>query len=174
MGCTSLICRYAAPFHSCKYRWLHAPATNCTGTSRSPVSGDLLVFWAAVNIAARHRLERRQRHLGLPGADARTADLDLAPAEHDGTPCGARASAVALHLMLVARPTDGGPIFLEHGLQHFHARSHHELGQLRPRVNQQIDEGQVAGFRFLGLVAGVDCARLLRHGGSFVAAFAAV
>ena len=76
--------------------------------------------------------------------------------------------------MLVARSTDGGPIFFEHGLQHFHARSHHELGQFGARVNQQIDQWQVTGFRSLGLVAGVDCARLLRHGGSFVAAFAAV
>ena len=30
-----------------------APATNCTGKRRSPVSGDLFVCWAAVNIAAR-------------------------------------------------------------------------------------------------------------------------
>jgi len=42
-----------APCHNCRYRWLHAPATNCIGTKRSPVSGDLFVFWAAANIEAR-------------------------------------------------------------------------------------------------------------------------
>ena len=43
---------YAAAQQSRRYSRLQAPATNCTGTRRSPISGDLLVFWAAVNIAA--------------------------------------------------------------------------------------------------------------------------
>jgi hypothetical protein len=44
---------HAAPLHSCKYRWLHAPATIDTCSERSPVSGDLFAFVAALNIAAR-------------------------------------------------------------------------------------------------------------------------
>src|SRR6185436_6546566 len=44
---------HAAPLHSCKYRWLHAPATISTRSERSPVLGDLFAFWAAPSIAAR-------------------------------------------------------------------------------------------------------------------------
>ena len=43
-GLLSLGGPYAAPRHSCKYRWLHAPATITNCTSRSPVSGDLVAF----------------------------------------------------------------------------------------------------------------------------------
>jgi hypothetical protein len=31
----ALLLAHAAPLHSCKYRWLHAPATSCTGILRS-------------------------------------------------------------------------------------------------------------------------------------------
>jgi hypothetical protein len=68
--------------------------------------------------------------------------------------------------MLVAPAADRGPILFKHRFQHFQARSNHELGQLGARVNQQIDQRQMPGFRFLCLRNGVDCARLL-HGGSF-------
>jgi hypothetical protein len=44
---------YAAPLHSCKYRWLHAPATIDTCSRKSPVSGDLFAFVAADSMAAR-------------------------------------------------------------------------------------------------------------------------
>lgn len=44
---------YAAARHSCKYRRLHAPATTSTCSERSPVSGDLFAFVAALSIAAR-------------------------------------------------------------------------------------------------------------------------
>src|SRR5439155_8711968 len=53
-------------------RWAHnpkvagsnpAPATICTGMERSPVSGDLFVCWATVNIAARLPLSSIQSWL---------------------------------------------------------------------------------------------------------------
>lgn len=47
---------YVEAQENAKFSGLHAPATNCTGTRRSPVSGDLFVFWAAANIAARFPL----------------------------------------------------------------------------------------------------------------------
>jgi hypothetical protein len=43
---------HAAPLHGCKYRWLHAPATNFIWTKRPPVSGDLLLSLAALSIPA--------------------------------------------------------------------------------------------------------------------------
>jgi hypothetical protein len=44
---------HAAPLHSCKYRWLHAPATKDTCDERSSDSGDLFVCTVAPSMAAR-------------------------------------------------------------------------------------------------------------------------
>src|SRR5262245_50976363 len=44
---------HAAAQQSCRYNLLRAPATISTCSERSPVSGDLFVFVAALNIAAR-------------------------------------------------------------------------------------------------------------------------
>ena len=91
-----------------------------------------------------HGLERRQRHLLLPSADTGPTDLDLAPAQDDGTGRRARATGCALGLVRVPRPADRDPILFEHGLEDLHPRSHDELGQLRARVDQQIDQRQVS------------------------------
>jgi hypothetical protein len=44
------VVNYAAPLHSCKYRWLQAPATNFVWTKRSPVCGDLLLSLAGMSL----------------------------------------------------------------------------------------------------------------------------
>jgi hypothetical protein len=66
----------------------------------------------------------RQRHLGLPGADARTADLDLAPTQDDGTRRRARATGFALGPVRVPRSADRDPILFEHGLEDLPWESH--------------------------------------------------
>ena len=57
---------HAAPFHSCKYRWLPAPATSFIWTKRSPVSGDLLLSLAALSIPATSPFNVIVRRRGLP------------------------------------------------------------------------------------------------------------
>jgi hypothetical protein len=44
---------HAAPLHSCKYRWLHAPATKDTCRQRSSDCDDLFVCTVAPGIAAK-------------------------------------------------------------------------------------------------------------------------
>jgi hypothetical protein len=44
---------HAGPIHSCKYRWLRAPATSFIWTTRSPVSSDLVLSLAALSTPAR-------------------------------------------------------------------------------------------------------------------------
>jgi hypothetical protein len=70
------------------------PATNCTGTRRSPVSGDLFVCWATVNIAVRLPLSSirswrgfellRQYLLAVTDCDQLVCDLGARHALHDG------------------------------------------------------------------------------------------
>jgi hypothetical protein len=114
-----------------------------------------------------HRLERRQRHLVMPGPHPGPANLDFASAQHDATRRRPGAAGLPLGLVGIPRPADRDPILFEHRFEHLHPRSDDELGQFGARVDQHIDQRQVAGFRFLRLGDGVDCARLLLHGGSF-------
>jgi hypothetical protein len=66
--------------------------------------------------------------------------------------------------MHVARTAQPRPVLLEHGFQHLQARPDRELEQLGVRVDEQIDQREVAGRFNTGGTS--DCARLLL-GGSF-------
>src|SRR5207247_1791515 len=74
-------------------------------------------------------------------------------------------------LMLITRTADRRPIFFEHRGEDLQARCHRKLHQLRPHINEQINERQMAlGWR-IDLVGPIDCARLSLHGGSLLAGF---
>jgi hypothetical protein len=47
--------------------------------------------------------------------------------------------------MRIPRAADRAPILLEHRVQHLQARAHRELEQLAARIDQEIDQRQVAG-----------------------------
>ena len=72
--------------------------------------------------------------------------------------------------MGVPRATQRGAVFFEHGGQHLHAGSRHELEQLGPRIHEEIDQGQTTQQGFV-LGNGTGYVRLL-HGGSFCEALA--
>src|SRR5262245_712591 len=65
--------------------------------------------------------------------------------------------------MRISWPAEGDAILFEHRFQHLQARAERELEQLSARIDEQIDQRQVAGSFNSG--GTWDCARLF-HGGS--------
>src|SRR5262245_63447577 len=65
--------------------------------------------------------------------------------------------------MRISWPAEGDAILFEHRFQHLQARADRELEQLSARIDEQIDQRQVAGSFNSG--GTWDCARLF-HGGS--------
>ena len=82
-----------------------------------------------------------------------------------------RAIALALGLMRIPWPTDGRPVFFQHGLEHLQARRHDQLLELGLRINEDIDQRKVPWRRGYRLATARDCARLLLHGGSLLGGF---
>ena len=66
---------------------------------------------------------------------------------------------------------DRRPIRFEHRREDLQARRDGELHQLGPRIDEEIDERQMALGRGIDLVRPIDCARLSFHGGSLLAGF---
>src|SRR5262249_50306555 len=69
---------------------------------------------------------------------------------------------VAIGHMRISWPAEGDAILFEHRFQHLQARADRELEQLSARIDEQIDQRQVAGSFNSG--GTWDCARLF-HGG---------
>ena len=84
-----------------------------------------------------------------------------------GTVPGARRRA--RDLMLVPRTADRRSVFLEHRREHLPAGGDGELQQRRARIDEQIDERQLALGLGITLVGLIDCARRSLPGGSFLA-----
>jgi hypothetical protein len=51
-------------------------------------------------------------------------------------------------------------------MEHFETGGHGELHELGPRIDEEIDERQMALAGGIDLVRPIDCARLSFHGGS--------
>ena len=68
--------------------------------------------------------------------------------------------------MRVARAADRRAIRFEHRVEDFQTGRDGELHSLGTRIDEEIDEGQVALARGIDLVRPIDCARLSFHGGS--------
>ena len=126
----------------------------------------LLDDTAIQRIGLRHRLKRRQRDFAGRGAHAGARHRHLPAAEDDFAPDGPRAARGSIGLMRVPRATDGRAVLIEHRGKHAQARAHREFKQLRPGVDEQVDQRQMThGGIVLGNRTGY--ARLRFHGGSF-------
>ena len=113
-----------------------------------------------------HRLKRRQRDLTRRRPHPWTLDRHLPAAQHDFALGGAGPAGRPVRLVGVPRPADRGAIFFEHGGEDLQPRSQRQFQQLGLRLDQQVDERQMAQRRF-GVWNGRGYARLL-HGGSFL------
>ena len=111
-----------------------------------------------------HGLECGQGDLLAVGAHARSAHRHLPATEHHLTAHGAGPRRPPVSDVRVPQTADRGPILFQHRFQHLQTRTDGELEQLAPRIDQEIDQPQVAGRFNSGRVN--DCARL-PHGGSF-------
>ena len=116
-------------------------------------------------VATGHRVKRRQRDFAVGRTHTRPLDGDLAPAENDLTADRAGSAGGSIGLVRVPRPTDRRAVLLEHRGEDLEARSHRELKQLDPGVDQQVDQGQMTQRGFV-LGNGTGYARLRFHGGS--------
>jgi hypothetical protein len=117
-------------------------------------------------IGVGERVKRRQPDFFAVGPDPWSADLDFPTAEDDLTRDRPGARRRTLDLMLIPRPADRRPIVFEHRVEHLQAGGDGELHQLGPRIDEEIDERQVALAQGIDLVRPIDCARLSFHGGS--------
>ena len=116
-------------------------------------------------VAMGHRLKRRQRHFAVGRVHAWLLNGDLAPTEHDFATDRAGPAGQAIGLVCVPRAAEGRAVFFQHRGEDLEARSHRELEQLGPGVDQQVDQGQMTQRGFvLGNRTGY--ARLRVHGGS--------
>ena len=117
-------------------------------------------------VFAGHQLKRRQRHFRAVRPHARPTQGHLPTTEHDLARDGTGARGRTLHLMLIALAADRRPIIFEHRLTDSQARGDGEFHQLGARIDEEIDEGQMALCEGIDLVRSIDCARLSFYGGS--------
>jgi hypothetical protein len=94
-------------------------------------------------IFIRHRLKRRQRHLGTVGSDAWPTNRDFPPAQYDLARHGAGARGLARVLMLIPTTAQGRSILFQHRREHLQAGGDSELHQLGPCVHEQIDKREM-------------------------------
>jgi hypothetical protein len=148
-------------------RRFQAPAVLPRGDTDEHLLDDATIQRVGVG----ERLERRQRNLVAIRPDAGPANLHLASAQDDLTRDPPRARRRTLGLMLIPRAAEGRPIRFEHRGEDLQARRDGQFHQLGSRIDEEIDEGQVALCGGLDLVRPIDCARLSCHGGSWLAGF---
>ena len=109
---------YVAAFHSCKYRRLHARATIAICNSRSPVSGDLVAFWAALSIQIPSQFDLKAAHyLELLGGAGMLTGLQ----KYAGKAVRQRGSSPKLQALNTALMT------AQSGLSHDEARTDREF-----------------------------------------------
>src|SRR5437762_5394387 len=70
--------------------------------------------------------------------------------------------------MLVAEPADRRAIVFKHRVEDLQTRDDGELHQLGTRIDEQINERQLALRVEIDLVRPIDCARLSLHGSSLL------
>ena len=124
---------------------------------------------AIQRIAVGERLKGRQRDFGAIAAGPWPANRHLPATQDDFARHRAGARRLARNLMLVPRTADRRSVFLEHRREHLQAGGDGELHQLRSRIDEQIDERQMALGLGITVVGLIDCARLSLHGGSLLA-----
>jgi hypothetical protein len=91
-----------------------------------------------------HRLKRRQCDLARCGSHARSLDGDFPTAQDDFALGRARPARRPIGLVRVPRPADGRALLFQHGREDLQPRSQRQFQQLRPCVDEQIDERQMA------------------------------
>ena len=124
---------------------------------------------AIQRIAVGERLKGRQRDVGAIAAGPWPANRHLPATQDDFARHRAGARRLARDLMLVPRTADRRSVFLEHRREHLPAGGDGELQQRRARIDEQIDERQLALGLGITLVGLIDCARRSLPGGSFLA-----
>jgi hypothetical protein len=95
-------------------------------------------------IGGRHRLKRRQRDLAGGGSHPRPLEDDLSTAQDHLARRRAGPTRGAFGLVRIPRPAEGRTVLLQHGREDLQPGSQRQFQQLRLRVDEQIDEWQMA------------------------------
>jgi hypothetical protein len=95
-------------------------------------------------VGIRERLKRGQGDFGAGGANPRPANLHLPSTEDDLAGDRPGAGRCALVFVRIPWPADCRPIGFEHRRQDSQTGRDGELHQLGPRIDEEIDEGQMA------------------------------
>lgn len=95
-------------------------------------------------VAVGERAEGRQLDFAAFGPDSWPAHGDLASAEHDFARNRAGARGDAGGLMGISRSTDRSAILFQHRVEHLQTGPDRQLEELRARVDEQVDQREVA------------------------------
>jgi hypothetical protein len=112
--------------------------------SRRHADQPLLDHSASQRVVVSECLKGRERDFCAVGSHAWTANLHVPSAQDHLARDRPGAGRLAAPLVLIARTADRRPIVFPHRVEDLETRHHGQFHQLSPRINQQINQREMA------------------------------